>query len=80
MRETVPISLSQELSDLPAYLAGQEDVPVAPIYLQRRWARISRQYMIEYLKGVNACDAIKAVAALSVANAIVIQMILDLGK
>ena len=63
LRETVPLSLSQDLSDIPAHLAGREDLPVAPLYLQRRWARISRQYMIEYRKGANAFDAIKAVAS-----------------
>ena len=61
LRETVPISLSQDLSDLPLHLSGREDLPVSPLYLQRRWARISRRYMIEYRKGANACDAIKAV-------------------
>ena len=44
-------------------LSGKEDVPVAPLYLQRRWARISRQYMLEYSKGANGSDAIKAVKA-----------------
>ena len=61
LRETVPTSLSQDLSDLPLHLSDREDLPVSPLYLQRRWARISRRYMIEYRKGANACDAIKAV-------------------
>ena len=39
-------------------------MPVAPLFLQRRWARISRQYMLQYLKGDDACAAIKAVAAM----------------
>ena len=61
LRETVPISLSQDLCDLPAHLAAAEDLPVMPLFLQRRWARISRRFMAEYRKGVGACDAIRAV-------------------
>ena len=57
LRETVPLALSQDLAEVPA-----DGVPVASIYKQRRWARISRQYMCEYRKGANACDAIKLVA------------------
>ena len=34
---------------------------VADILMQRRWARISRQYIAEYWKGADACDAMKAV-------------------
>ena len=64
VRDTVPISLSQDKSDLPAHLADREDLPVAPLYLQRRWARISRQYMAEYRKGADGCAAIQAVKAL----------------
>ena len=63
LRETVPLSLSQDRSDLPTYLADDEELPVAPIYLQRRWARISRQFMAEYRKGADGSDAIKAVKA-----------------
>ena len=63
LRETVPFSLSQDLNEIPADRSGQEDLPVAPLYLQRRWARVSRQYMHEYWKGADACDAIKLVAA-----------------
>ena len=54
LRDTVPLSLSQDISDLPDGESpdGQSpDLPVAPLYLQRRWARISRQYMHEYRKG-----------------------------
>ena len=65
LRETVPLSLSQDLSDLPSHLSDREDLPVCPLYVQRRWARITRRYMIEYRKGVDACDAIKAVKAQS---------------
>jgi hypothetical protein len=61
LRETVPISLSQNIDDVPMHLRGSDNLPVAPVLLQRRWARISRQYMLEYRKGLNACDAIKAV-------------------
>jgi hypothetical protein len=57
LRETVPFALSQDLTDVPP---GAD--PVASIYLQRRWARISRQYAREYLKGSDASEAIKAVA------------------
>ena len=63
LRETVPISLSQDISDLPLHLQGRADLPVCPLYAQRRWARISRQYMHEYRKGANACDAIRNVTA-----------------
>jgi hypothetical protein len=57
LRETVPLALSQDPWDVPA-----DGEPVAPIYLQRRWARISRQFMHEYLKGAKACEAIQLVA------------------
>ena len=63
LRETMPISLSQDISDLPLHLQGRADLPVCPLYAQRRWARISRQYMHEYRKGANACDAIRNVTA-----------------
>lgn len=63
LRETVPLSLSQELSDVPQHFADREDMPVAPILLQRRWARISRQYMAEYRKGADGGEAILAVKA-----------------
>ena len=43
------------------YLEWSDNLPVAPLFLQRRWARISRQYMAEYCKGSAACDAITAV-------------------
>ena len=45
LREIVPLSLSQDLSDLPIWAQDMDDVPVMPVYLQRRWARISRQYI-----------------------------------
>lgn len=62
LRETVPIALGQAISDLPAHMAHQADLPVADILMQRRWTRVSRQYMAEYRKGADACDAMKAVA------------------
>ena len=64
LRDTVPLSLSQSLDDLPQAGQQRSDLPVSPLYLQRRWARISRQYMAEYRKGVNGCDAIRAVTGL----------------
>lgn len=60
----VPISLSQDLSDVPAWAQHMTDVPVMPLYLQRRWARISRQYMFAYLKGANAEEAALIVASM----------------
>jgi hypothetical protein len=61
LRETVPIALTQDVSRLPAHLQGQADLPVAPLFLQRRWARISRQFMAEYSRGANGADAITGV-------------------
>ena len=58
LRETVPLALSQDLADV-----SDGSAPVASVYLQRRWARISRQFMREYRKGANACEAIAQVAA-----------------
>ena len=63
LREIVPLSLSQDLSDVPEHLAHRQDLPVAPILLQRRWARISRQYMAAYRSGADGCEAIRAVKA-----------------
>ena len=60
LRDTVPLSLTQDLSEV-ADMSDATDLPVSPLYLQRRWARISRQYMREYRKGADACDAIRAV-------------------
>ena len=63
LRETVPLSLSQDMSDIPEWAEklDESDVPVMPLFLQRRWARISRQYMRVYLRGADACEAIKLV-------------------
>lgn len=52
------------ISDIPAWAKDLDDVPVMPLYLQRRWARITRQYMQVYLKGANACQAINLVSAM----------------
>lgn len=57
LREIVPLSISQDLSDLPTWAADMEDVPVMTVYLQRRWARISRQYMEEYRRGADVIEA-----------------------
>ena len=61
LRETVPLSLSQDIDDVPDRLRDRVDLPVMPLHAQRRWARISRQYMHEYRKGKDACEAIKTV-------------------
>ena len=47
LREVVPISLSQNIDELPGHLQQQhgDELPVSPLYMQRCWARISRQYM-----------------------------------
>ena len=59
----VPISLSQNIDELPGHLQQQQsdELPVSPLYMLRCWARISRQYMHQYRLGKDACDAIKAV-------------------
>ena len=37
-------------------------LPVSPLFKQRRWARISWQYIIEYVKGVSGLQVVKNVA------------------
>ena len=37
-------------------------VLVSPLFKQRRWARISWQYIIEYVKGVSGLQVVKNVA------------------
>ena len=49
------------MSDIPLWAESMDDVPVMPLFLQRRWARISRQYMRVYLQGADACEAIELV-------------------
>ena len=63
LRECVPIALSQTRAELPAELRSSPDLPVAPLFKQRRWARISHQYMIEYGKGESGSAVVRAVAA-----------------
>ena len=54
-------TLSQDISDLPQHMQSHSSLPV---YLQRHWARISRQFMHEYRKlGADACAAIVAVTS-----------------
>ena len=61
LRETVPLALSQDLSDIPAGMQHRTDLPVDPVLLQRRWARISWQYADKYRDGSDACQATEAV-------------------
>ena len=63
LRACVPIALSQTRDELPPELRESEALPVAPIFKQRRWARISRQYMIEYGKGNSGDAVVRAVDA-----------------
>ena len=55
---------SQDLSDIPEWAKDFTDVPVMPLYLQRRWARITRQYIETYWKGADAVEAKKLVLAM----------------
>lgn len=61
LRETIPIALIQDLKDLTVAMQNRPDLPVVPVLLQRRHARISWQYAAEYLLGADACDAMKHV-------------------
>ena len=65
LRETVPLSLTQDIAQVPAHLNSNEMLPVATLLKQRRWARVSRRYMAEYRKGKDACAAVKAVQLMS---------------
>ena len=58
----MPISLSQSRDELPEDLRDSPDLPVAPVYAQRRHARVSWQYFFEYSKGANCCEAVRRVA------------------
>jgi len=60
----LPIALSQTLEELPEELRDDPNLPVAPLFKQRRWARVSWQYFIEYAKGTAADKVVTAVAAL----------------
>ena len=64
LRATIPIALSQDISDLPEHLRTQDDLPVCPLHLQRRWSRISHRYAWFYLKGSNGSEAIEGVQRL----------------
>ena len=65
LRETVKLSLSQDMSDIPEHLLHETDLPVAPLFMQRRWCRISREYnMSQFAKGAKASDVMKYVMAL----------------
>ena len=61
------IALSQTPNEVPAELLTDplycDYLPVSPLFKQRRWARISWQYWIEYRKEVRGLDAVRAVAA-----------------
>ena len=61
LRETIPIALSESLTDVPVAMQDRTDLPVASVLKQRRWARISWQYFYEYSLGADATDATKAV-------------------
>ena len=66
LRSCVPIALSQTVEELPEELRDEQkhpDLPVSPLYKQRRWARISRQYMAEYRKGESGDAVVRAVNA-----------------
>ena len=63
LRVCVPIALSQTRDELPEELRTSADLPVSPLFKQRRWARISRQFMIEYRKGESGDAVVRAVAA-----------------
>ena len=63
LRTIVPIALSQSLDELPEELRNKPDLPVSPLFKQRRWARISWQYCIEYRKGESGDAVFKAVMA-----------------
>ena len=57
LRETIPIALSQDLTDVPVAMQDRTDLPVIPVLLQRRHARISWQYADSYRHGADACEA-----------------------
>ena len=54
LRETVPLSLSQDASDVPQRLTDSEELPVVGLLMQRRFARISHQFRKAYLQGAGA--------------------------
>mmetsp|Transcript_25699 Transcript_25699/g.78107 ORF Transcript_25699/g.78107 Transcript_25699/m.78107 type:complete len:223 (-) Transcript_25699:35-703(-) len=62
LRQTMKLALSQRVSEIPEDMRGSTDLPVAPLLLQRRHARISWQYWAEYAKGPRCANVVKAVA------------------
>ena len=60
-----PIALSQTLDELPEELRSDPRLLVAPLFKQRRWARISWRYAVEYRKGERGNAVVRAVAAQS---------------
>lgn len=49
-------------NQVPENLRTSIYLPVSPLFKQRRWARISWQYVIEYRKGVSGLQVVKNVA------------------
>jgi hypothetical protein len=48
LRTCAPIALSQTLDELPEELRSDLNLPVSPLFKQRRWARILWRYAAEY--------------------------------
>lgn len=61
LRTCVPIALSQTLEEVPEELRTSPHLPACPLFKQRRHARISRQYMIEYRRGASGDAVLRAV-------------------
>ena len=62
LRACVPIALSQTCEELPEELRMSPDLPVSPLFKQRRWARVSWRYAAEYRKGERGNAVVWAVA------------------
>ena len=59
LRTIVPLALSQSLDEIREDMCGDSELPVSPVRKQRRWARISLQWAVEYSKVPrSAVDAI----------------------
>ena len=65
LRACVPIALSQTLDELPEEVRTSPNLPVSPLFKQRRWARISWRYAAEYRKGESGNAVVRAVASMS---------------
>ena len=50
LRTIIPLALSQSLDEIPEEMRGGLELPVSPVRKQRRWARISLQWAVEYSK------------------------------